>query len=380
MAEIAGLLFPFFGLILIGYIAAKVTKQPAEALGWLNTFIVYAALPALFFKLVSRTPVEDLARIDFIVTDLAATYSIFIAIFVIGRFIRKSRMDESTIQAFAGAYGNIGYMGPGLALIAFGDRAAVPVALIVCLENALHFIVAPAMMAAAGDDKRSRGQIAADILRKMPEKTRATLEASCRGVNAFISEHKGRYPMEFDALGYAPEPWTPERSVLISRLLAWELNTSYWTDIVFGDIQRRVDSVRFSQILPYYPSDAPTIIPGGQKPEPLLEQLNAPPPPPVDTTRSDSTALPDSATAGKPASGKPAGGQSTGKPTAGKPNGGKPSAYAAPARTTPASATTATRAPPSWPTSTPVSARSACWRFSRSQPAPPRAVHTCWPS
>ena len=167
MTDIVSLLLPFFGLILIGYIAAKVTKQPAEALGWLNTFIVYAALPALFFKLVSRTPVEDLARIDFIVTDLAATYSIFIAIFVIGRFIRKSRMDESTIQAFAGAYGNIGYMGPGLALIAFGDQAAVPVALIVCLENALHFIVAPAMMAAAGDDQRSRGQIAADIVRKV---------------------------------------------------------------------------------------------------------------------------------------------------------------------------------------------------------------------
>jgi len=154
VTDIISLLLPFFGLILIGYIAARVTRQPAEALGWLNTFIVYAALPALFFKLVSRTPVEDLARIDFIVTDLAATYSIFIAIFVIGRFVRKSRMDESTIQAFAGAYGNIGYMGPGLALIAFGERAAVPVALIVCLENALHFIVAPAMMAAAGDDQR----------------------------------------------------------------------------------------------------------------------------------------------------------------------------------------------------------------------------------
>lgn len=167
MTDIISLLLPFFGLILIGYVAAKVTKQPAEALGWLNTFIIYAALPALFFKLVSRTPVEDLARIDFIATDIAATYSIFILVFAIGRWLRKSRLDESTIQAFAGAYGNIGYMGPGLALIAFGESAAVPVALIVCLENAMHFIVAPAMMAAAGDDQRSRGQIAADILKKV---------------------------------------------------------------------------------------------------------------------------------------------------------------------------------------------------------------------
>ena len=167
MADIVSLLLPFFGLILIGFIAAKVTKQPAEAMGWLNTFIVYAALPALYFKLVSRTPFEDLTRIDFIVTDLAATYSIFIAMFVIGRFLRRNSFADSTIQAFAGSYGNIGYMGPGLALIALGEGAAVPVALIVCIENAFHFIVAPAMMAASGDDKRSRGQLAFDIARKV---------------------------------------------------------------------------------------------------------------------------------------------------------------------------------------------------------------------
>jgi predicted permease len=167
LADIVSLLLPFFGLILIGYIAAKVTKQPAEALGWLNTFIIYAALPALFFKLVSRTPFEDLTRIDFIATDLAATYSIFIALFAIGRWVRGNSLADCTIQSFAGAYGNIGYMGPGLALLALGEDAAVPVALIVCLENALHFIVAPALMAAAGDDRRSRGQLVVDIARKV---------------------------------------------------------------------------------------------------------------------------------------------------------------------------------------------------------------------
>ncbi len=167
MADIVGLLLPFFGLILIGYVAACVTKQPAEALGWLNTFIIYAALPALFFKLVSQTPIEQLTRIDFIVTDIAATYSIFLLLFLAGRFLRRNSLADSTVQAFAGAYGNIGYMGPGLALLALGERAAVPVALIVCFENALHFIVAPALMALEGGDRRSPLRLAADIARKV---------------------------------------------------------------------------------------------------------------------------------------------------------------------------------------------------------------------
>ena len=167
MADIAGLLLPFFGLILIGYIAARVTRQPAEALGWLNTFIIYAALPALFFKLISRTPLEQLTRIDFIFADVAATYSVFILIFVIGYWLRRNSLADSTMQGFGGAYGNIGYMGPGLALLALGETAAVPVALIVCFENALHFFVAPAMMALAGDDKRSPGRLAIDVACKV---------------------------------------------------------------------------------------------------------------------------------------------------------------------------------------------------------------------
>jgi len=167
MADIVGLLLPFFGLIVIGYIAARITKQPAEALGWLNTFIIYAALPALFFKLVSQTPIEQLTRADFVVTDIAATYLIFLLLFLIGRFLRRNSLADSTIQAFAGAYGNIGYMGPGLALLALGERAAVPVALIVCFENALHFIVAPGLMAIEGGDKRSPWRLAADIARKV---------------------------------------------------------------------------------------------------------------------------------------------------------------------------------------------------------------------
>jgi predicted permease len=167
MADIVGLLLPFFGLIVIGYIAARVTKQSAEALGWLNTFIIYAALPALFFKLVSKTPIEQLTRAGFVVTDIAATYLIFLLLFLIGRFLRRNSLADSTIQAFAGAYGNIGYMGPGLALLALGEKAAVPVALIVCFENALHFIVAPALMAIEGGDKRSPWRLAADIAKKV---------------------------------------------------------------------------------------------------------------------------------------------------------------------------------------------------------------------
>ncbi|TDH39342.1 AEC family transporter [Pseudohoeflea suaedae] len=167
MAEIAGLVLPFFGLILLGYIAARITGQSQEALGWLNTFIIYIALPALFFKLILKTPIEELARWDFVLTSMIVTYFVFALVFAVAVLIRKAGIDSATIQGLAAAYGNIGYMGPGIAILAFGEKAAVPVALIFCFENLMHFAVAPMMMALAGDDKRPPAQLAIDVVRKI---------------------------------------------------------------------------------------------------------------------------------------------------------------------------------------------------------------------
>ncbi|WP_075289034.1 AEC family transporter [Pararhizobium arenae] len=175
MAEISGLVLPFFGLIFLGYLTAKFARRQAVAsqsggtdgMAWLNIFIIYLALPALFFKLLSKTPIEELTRFDFAITSMASTYTVFALIFAAGLFLRRNGIAESTIQALAAAYGNIGYMGPGLALIAFGEKAAVPVALIFCFENALHFMMAPALMAVAGDGRGSAGELALSVGRKI---------------------------------------------------------------------------------------------------------------------------------------------------------------------------------------------------------------------
>ncbi|MEM0898482.1 MAG: AEC family transporter [Pseudomonadota bacterium] len=152
MGSVIGLVLPFFGLIALGFITARITRQPIEALGWMNTFIVYVALPALFFNLVAKTPVEELAEFRFIVATTLSTFIIFVVMFAIAIVRTRGEIAPSTIMGLAAAYGNIGYMGPGLALLAFGEAAVVPVALIFCFDNVLHFVMAPLMMALSEDD------------------------------------------------------------------------------------------------------------------------------------------------------------------------------------------------------------------------------------
>lgn len=167
MSDVFGLVLPFFGLIFLGFFVARITRQPIDALGWMNTFIVYVALPALFFQLLAKTPFDQLAEWTFILGSVASTYVIFTVMFAGSMLLERSGVAESTIKGLAAAYGNIGYMGPGLALLVFGQEAAVPVALIFCFENIIHFTVAPMMMALAGGDRSTPWQLANGIVRKI---------------------------------------------------------------------------------------------------------------------------------------------------------------------------------------------------------------------
>lgn len=166
MLDVFNLVLPFFGLIFLGFFVARINRQPLEALGWMNTFIVYVALPALFFQILSKTPVAELTQWAFIIGCTMSTFGIFLAMFLIA-YVRTRKIDESTIQGLAAAYGNIGYMGPALAILAFGTPAAVPVALIFCFDNTLHFVMAPLMMALSGNDERSSRDLAIGVVRKI---------------------------------------------------------------------------------------------------------------------------------------------------------------------------------------------------------------------
>jgi len=59
--------------------------------------------------------------------------------------------------------------------------------------------------------------------------SRQMLEAYARGVNAFISTHQGRLPIEFLLLRYRPRPWQEKDSFAVAWNMAKTLNTS-WPD------------------------------------------------------------------------------------------------------------------------------------------------------
>jgi len=167
MIDVLNLALPFFGLIFIGFACGKIKQIPDTALAWMNFFIVYVALPALFYRIIAQTPLEQLARVDFVFATTLSTFVAFAISFAIGMAVRRGDIAESTIAGLAGGYGNIGYMGPGLALATLGPQAAVPVALIFCFDTLLLFTLVPFLMALAKPQQVSITATAVEVVKRI---------------------------------------------------------------------------------------------------------------------------------------------------------------------------------------------------------------------
>ena len=169
MIQVLNLAMPFFGLIALGFGIARFklargTAIPEAGLAWMNFFLVYVALPALFYRILAKTPLEKLNNPPFVAGTTLATALVFTLGFAYVMWRSNGNMRFGAVAGVAAAYGNIGYMGPGLAFSTIGPDAAVPVALIFCFDNILLFSLVPLLMALAGGGPRSFWAIARQTL------------------------------------------------------------------------------------------------------------------------------------------------------------------------------------------------------------------------
>ena len=140
MTEILNLALPFFGLILLGVLAARLWHFGEDGLSWLNTFLVHFALPALIFQVVAAAPFEQLVNWPFVSATTSVTVFAFLTVALLSMVLFGTPLRVAALQGTAGSYGNVGYMGLPLAVAFFGPEAAVPAALVFCFDCMVQFV------------------------------------------------------------------------------------------------------------------------------------------------------------------------------------------------------------------------------------------------
>ncbi|HLL74322.1 MAG TPA: penicillin acylase family protein, partial [Pyrinomonadaceae bacterium] len=121
--------------------------------------------------------------------------------------------------------------------------------------------------AALEEDKRHRtygfGRLSETLEANAPAETRRVLEAYARGVNAYVEAHDGgegrKLPQEFQLLGYRPRAWRPADSIIIGKIFAESLSTTWPTDLMRAALAD-LPADRRSQLLPATsPLDVPVV-------------------------------------------------------------------------------------------------------------------------
>ena len=86
MISIFNVTIPFFALVLLGYVSARTGKLDGKAVGALNTFVLYFALPAMLFRFAAGSPFSSIANPPVFATYAVAGLAV-LAVTVVGLWI-----------------------------------------------------------------------------------------------------------------------------------------------------------------------------------------------------------------------------------------------------------------------------------------------------
>jgi penicillin G amidase len=93
-------------------------------------------------------------------------------------------------------------------------------------------------------------EIAQRSFEDLPPDLARLLTVYTRGVNAFISTHLDRLPVEFALLRYQPRPWREADSIAVALNMVKTLNSSWRTDLEREQIRSRLTSDLYADLFP----------------------------------------------------------------------------------------------------------------------------------
>jgi predicted permease len=131
MQAILAVTVPFFALVLLGWIAARVHWLPESAIPGLNAYVLFFALPCMLFRFGASLPIGRLADPVLLAIYLVAALAI-IALTIAVTVRRAGReggvaLRDAAFGALVAAFPNAGFMGVPLLVALLGDAAAGPV-------------------------------------------------------------------------------------------------------------------------------------------------------------------------------------------------------------------------------------------------------------
>ena len=150
MIDVLNISIPFFALIFLGFGAHAIGFIDAAGARTMSRFAFYVTLPPYMFLKVSASEPSSILNWGFVWRYESGTIIMYLTAAAIGYWLFRLKRLESGIFGLNVAYPNYGYMGIPLAILAFGDAAALPMALILFADTIVLLALTSCFVAGNG--------------------------------------------------------------------------------------------------------------------------------------------------------------------------------------------------------------------------------------
>ena len=125
---------PVFGVVTLGWFAARRRVATPAALDALTAFSFRFALPALVYRLIAGQPLGRVFNPAFYGGYLAGGTLVFVLAFTAARLAGVHGVGAAGARATTATVSNVGFLGPPIMLAFFGQRGAGPLAMAILAE------------------------------------------------------------------------------------------------------------------------------------------------------------------------------------------------------------------------------------------------------
>ena len=139
ISVIVQIITPIFGIVLAGWLAARLKAFDESAARGLSLFAFNFAIPVFLLRTVAQTELPPHPEWRFVFVYFGGAFTVFALGALAARFLFARRGAAPAIFGISACFSNTTILGIPIVLRAFGDAAAVPLALILGFHSALLF-------------------------------------------------------------------------------------------------------------------------------------------------------------------------------------------------------------------------------------------------
>jgi malonate transporter and related proteins len=156
--------FPFFALVLAGYVAARRKMLPLEAIPGLNGFVLFFALPCMLYRFGASMPVAQLLDGSVFLTYLLCAL-VMVGFAVAISLNERIGWNDASFGALVAAFPNTGFMGVPLLVALLGPKAAGPAIVTILVDMVITTSLCIAISRLDGADEHGAAKAVKNALK-----------------------------------------------------------------------------------------------------------------------------------------------------------------------------------------------------------------------